>query len=167
MILTTLSNSYTTSALWSRAWILCKYTGSGHQSSWEGCKMVSLDGIPETGPVECQRWGYHFQKGCAAFKSEPHYSVSWGRQFQTAGKVCLLRLHMLLWNIRTHNTLAAPVECIHEYGVLGLLLWALYNLSKNCVCALGTRWSTFPVDGLCQSPILLLYSWTGCRCLKV
>lgn len=36
---------------------------------------------------------------------------------------------MLLWNIRTHNTLAAPVECIKEYGVLGLLLWALYNLS--------------------------------------
>lgn len=36
---------------------------------------------------------------------------------------------MLLWNIRTQNTLAAPVECIKEYGVLGLLLWALYNLS--------------------------------------
>lgn len=34
---------------------------------------------------------------------------------------------MLLWNIRTHNTLAAPVECIKEYGVLGLLL-------ELCLC---------------------------------
>lgn len=82
MILTTVSNSYTTrpssvEQVEPEDFVNTLAEVTKAVEKVPGGKMLSLDGIPETGPVEWQRYGgYHFQKGCAAFKSEPHYSVS-------------------------------------------------------------------------------------------